>query len=232
MAASANSGSSATAATAELHVQSMQKSFLVSADMAHALHPNYPEKHDPALQPCLGGGMVIKSNVEQRYATNAASAFFFRAAGAQAAAAAAAASARPREGGIERRGGGLPVQEFAVPADCGCGSTIGPILAAATGIRTVDVGCAQWSMHSIRETMGSADVAYAVAHFRSVYENFVAIDATLAGDAASFLGGVSMVPTCGEVGGGAGGEGGSDTVGAAAAERVLFPPRPVARSMF
>ena len=77
-------GHRADAAPAELHVQAAGKSFLVSADMAHAYHPNYPDKHDPALQPKLGGGMVIKTNLEQRYATSAVSAFFFRAAGAKA----------------------------------------------------------------------------------------------------------------------------------------------------
>ena len=110
----------------EAHVRALQKSFMVSADMAHALHPNYPEVHDPALQPTLGGGMVIKTNLEQRYATSAVSGFFFRACGAK----------------VDPP---LPFQEYAVPADCPCGSTIGPVLSAATGIRCVDVGPAQWS---------------------------------------------------------------------------------------
>jgi len=71
-------------------------SFIVSADMAHACHPNYAEKHDPGLQPKIHGGLVIKHNVNQRYATNATSAFIFREAAKRA---------------------GLPVQEFAVKAD-------------------------------------------------------------------------------------------------------------------
>ena len=129
--AASSSGASA-ALPHEAHVRAVQRSFLVSADMAHALHPNYPEKHDPALQPTLGGGMVIKTNLEQRYATSAVSGFFFRACAAKA------------EGEEE-----LPFQEYAVPADCPCGSTIGPVLSAATGIRCVDVGPAQWSMHSV-----------------------------------------------------------------------------------
>ena len=66
-----------------------------------------------------------------------------------------------------------------MPADCPCGSTIGPVLSAATGIRCVDVGPAQWSMHSVRETMGVADVQYTIDHFKSVFEHFPAVDAEL-----------------------------------------------------
>ena len=77
--AAAGAGAGAAPFMAELQVRSMQKSFLVSADMAHALHPNFPEKHDPELQPTLGAGVVIKHNTEQRYATSAVSAYFFRA---------------------------------------------------------------------------------------------------------------------------------------------------------
>ena len=61
----------------------------------------------------------------------------------------------------------------------GCGSTIGPIVASGTGIRTIDVGCPQWSMHSAREVMGTDDVIHAVRIFRSAYENYSAVDANL-----------------------------------------------------
>ena len=110
-------------------MRSLRKSFVVSIDMAHGLHPNYAGKHDPAMAPRFNGGLVIKHNANQRYATSAVSASLFREVGRKA---------------------GLPVQEFAVRADAACGSTIGPILSTLSGILTVDVGTPQFSMHSIR----------------------------------------------------------------------------------
>ena len=118
--------------------RALQSSFLVSADMAHALHPNYPDRHDACHAPRLGAGFVLKHNANQRYATTAASATLFRAV-AEAA--------------------GAPTAEFAVRSDMGCGSTIGPILASGLGLRTVDVGLPQLAMHSIREMCAVADVA-------------------------------------------------------------------------
>jgi aspartyl aminopeptidase len=85
----------------------------------------------------MNHGMVIKTNSNQRYATNGISGFIIRE--------------------IARRAGLPPVQEFVVRQDCACGSTIGPIISANTGIRTIDMGCPQLSMNSIRETMGVAD---------------------------------------------------------------------------
>lgn len=85
----------------------------------------------------MNHGMVIKTNSNQRYATNGVSGFIIRE--------------------IARRAGLPPVQEFVVRQDCACGSTIGPIISANTGIRAIDMGCPQLSMHSIRETMGVAD---------------------------------------------------------------------------
>ncbi|CAI7757905.1 unnamed protein product [Closterium sp. NIES-53] len=106
--------------------RSLRASFLVSADMAHALHPNYPEKHEERHQPRMGAGMVVKHNANQRYATNLVSSFLFKHLAAKH---------------------GLPCQSFVVRNDMGCGSTIGPILASGLGIRTVDVGIPQLSMH-------------------------------------------------------------------------------------
>jgi aspartyl aminopeptidase len=77
----------------------------------------------------------------------------------------------------------VPFQEFAIRSDLACGSTIGPIIAANTGMRAVDVGAPMLSMHSIREMCGTDDVGYAVTHFRAVYERFSAIDAELTVDA-------------------------------------------------
>ncbi|CAM9596379.1 unnamed protein product [Ascophyllum nodosum] len=158
-------GSTALAETpAEVVMESVvRRSFLVSADMAHALHPNYSERHDPALGPAMHGGMVLKHNANQRYATNAVTAFLFRELGERA---------------------GLPTQEFAVKSDSGCGSTIGPILSALSGIRTVDVGSPQLSMHSIREMMGVDDALHGYEHLKAVLENFFDLDAQLKVDAA------------------------------------------------
>ena len=110
-------------------MRSLRKSFVVSIDMAHALHPNYTAKHDPTMAPKINGGLVIKHNANQRYATNAISASMFRQFGKLA---------------------GVPVQEFSVKSDSGCGSTIGPIISTLSGILTVDCGSPQFSMHSIR----------------------------------------------------------------------------------
>lgn len=122
-------------------VRLVQSSCMLSCDNAHALHPNFPDKHDAAHGPAINGGPVIKVNANQRYATNSATAALFR------------DLCREAE---------VPVQTFVTRADMGCGSTIGPITATALGVPTLDVGVPQWAMHSIRETAGSKDVDYLV----------------------------------------------------------------------
>lgn len=117
----------------------MARSLLVSCDNAHALHPNYPDKHDENHGPKINAGPVIKVNANQRYATSSETSALF--AGFCAAA-------------------GVPCQRFVVRSDMGCGSTIGPIAATRLGVRVVDVGAPQWAMHSIRETAGSLDAWY------------------------------------------------------------------------
>lgn len=131
--------------------KAVQKSLLVSADMAHCLHPNYMDKHDANHQPKMHKGLVIKHNANQRYATNAVTAFLFRQIGKKH---------------------NIPVQDFVVRNDMACGSTIGPILASGVGIRTVDVGAPQLSMHSIREMCGVDDVGYSYQHFKAFYQEF------------------------------------------------------------
>lgn len=111
-------------------------SFLVSADMAHGVHPNYADKHDPEHAPKLNGGPVLKIHSEWRYVTDAESCAVFRAICADAE---------------------VPLQEFVSRTDLRCGSTIGPIVAADLGMRGIDVGTAIWGMHSVRETGGAAD---------------------------------------------------------------------------
>ncbi|XP_047157261.1 probable aspartyl aminopeptidase [Vigna umbellata] len=138
-----------------------QRSYLVSADMAHALHPNYMEKHEANHQPKLHGGLVIKNNANQRYATNAVTSFYFR------------------EIATKHN---LPVQDFVVRNDMSCGSTIGPILASGVGIRTVDVGAPQLSMHSIREICAVDDVKYSYEHFKAFYQEFSHLDGKMVVD--------------------------------------------------
>jgi len=114
------------------------RSCLVSADMAHAVHPNYADRHEPGHRPVVGRGPVLKTNVNQSYATDGESG------------ALVAKLCRDR---------GVPLQHFVSRSDLGCGSTIGPISAARTGMRTVDVGNPMLAMHSCRELAGSGDVA-------------------------------------------------------------------------
>jgi len=119
--------------------RALAKSFLVSADMAHAVHPARADLHDGVHLPRINGGPVVKTNANQRYATDAATGALFRT--------------------LCRRAD-VPCQEFAMRQDLPCGSTIGPISAAGLGVPTVDVGNPMLSMHSIREMAGSRDAAY------------------------------------------------------------------------
>ncbi|MGO2414270.1 MULTISPECIES: M18 family aminopeptidase [Cobetia] len=116
----------------------VQRSLMISCDNAHAVHPNFADKHDAGHGPKLNAGPVIKVNANQRYATNSVTASLFR--------------ELCREQNV-------PVQTFVSRADMGCGSTIGPITASEVGVPTLDIGLPQWGMHSIRETAGSHDVA-------------------------------------------------------------------------
>ena len=124
------------------------KSFLVSADMAHAIHPNHVDKHEANHQPILGGGPVIKINANQSYATDGQSWARFE--------------SYAREAGVA-------TQRFVVRSDMGCGSTIGPITAAAIGIQTVDVGNPMLSMHSCREMAAASDVPKMIATMRAFF---------------------------------------------------------------
>jgi aspartyl aminopeptidase len=116
--------------------QACARSTCVSADMAHAVHPNYASKHEPRHKPMLNGGPIIKTNTQQRYATTAATAAMF------------AELCRDED---------VPVQQYAVRTDMPCGSTIGPITSTLLGIPTVDAGNPTLSMHSAREMGGSRD---------------------------------------------------------------------------
>ena len=114
----------------------LAQSFFISADMAHGWHPNFPSAYEPCHKALVNGGPVIKSNANQRYSTDAATAARFMAICAEA---------------------GVPCQQYAHRTDLGCGSTIGPIIAARLGVPSVDVGAPMWAMHSIRESAGVQD---------------------------------------------------------------------------
>jgi aspartyl aminopeptidase len=135
-------------AQAEAWPRAVSRSFLVSADMSHAVHPNHTDRHDPQHGPRLNRGLVIKHNANQSYATNGATAADLRAL---------------------CRAAGYAAQEFVVRTDLPCGSTIGPIVSSQLGIRTVDVGAPMLSMHSCREVAGSLDVHLAVETYRRVF---------------------------------------------------------------
>jgi aspartyl aminopeptidase len=122
--------------TDEAKARMIAKSMLISADNAHAVHPNYPDKHDNSHGPALNRGPVIKLNANQRYASNGETSSIFSQLCEQE---------------------DVPVQRFVVRSDMACGSTIGPITAANIGVKTVDIGVPQLSMHSIRELAGSKD---------------------------------------------------------------------------
>jgi len=134
----------------------LRKSFCLSVDQAHAVHPNYASKHEKEHSPQMNHGLVIKRNSNQRYATNGITGLIVRE--------------------IARRTDLPPPQEFIVRNDCACGSTIGPIISAKTGIRTIDIGCPQWSMHSIRETMGICDLTNGLDLFKAFFQNFREVD--------------------------------------------------------
>lgn len=128
--------------------RAMARSFFISADMAHAYHPNFPAGYEPNHKVMVNGGPVIKSNVNQRYSSNAETSARFMGYCEQA---------------------GVPFQQYAHRGDLGCGSTIGPMVAAQLGIATVDVGSPMWAMHSARESAGAQDHAYMIAALTAAY---------------------------------------------------------------
>ncbi|RNF26526.1 putative aspartyl aminopeptidase, putative,metallo-peptidase, clan MH, family M20 [Trypanosoma conorhini] len=126
-------------------------SFLISVDGAHALHPNYKDKHEENHRPLLHRGPVIKYNANMRYATNGATAAVVKSIAKEAS---------------------IPMQEFCVPNDSPCGSTIGPIISSLSGIRTVDIGNPMLSMHSVREMCGTTDISHLVNFIEAFFTRY------------------------------------------------------------
>ncbi|TVP53204.1 MAG: M18 family aminopeptidase [Halomonadaceae bacterium] len=116
--------------------RAMAASMMISADNAHAVHPNFADRHEASHGPILNQGPVIKINNNQRYASNSRTAALYRQLSEQLK---------------------LPCQSFVVRSDMACGSTIGPLTAANLGVKTLDIGVPQLAMHSIRELAGSLD---------------------------------------------------------------------------
>ncbi len=136
----------ASGLTIDERARALAHSTCISSDMAHAVHPNYVDRHEPGHRPIPNGGPVLKVNANQRYATSAVGGARFRAA-------------------CERAE--VPMQVFVSKNSQPCGSTIGPITATRLGIETIDVGCAMLSMHSARELCGAADADLFVAALTS-----------------------------------------------------------------
>ncbi len=125
-------------------------SFFISADMAHAYQPNFPNAYEPNHRVMVNAGPVIKTNANQRYSTNADTAARFITLCESA---------------------DVPYQNYTHRTDLGCGSTIGPIVAASLGIASVDVGSPMWAMHSLRESAGVQDVAYMIKVMKAAFNS-------------------------------------------------------------
>ena len=129
----------------------LHNSMFLSVDMAHGVHPNYPEKHQINHMPKFHEGIVLKWNANQRYMTDAIGAAIVKEIAKMA---------------------NIQIQEFIVRNDSACGSTIGPMVASKLGIKTIDMGVAQLSMHSIREFCGVVDVLKYRDLFSEFYRSF------------------------------------------------------------
>ncbi|MES1989012.1 MAG: M18 family aminopeptidase, partial [Pseudomonadota bacterium] len=134
----------------ESKLRALAQSFFVSADMAHAYHPNHASAYEPCHHVLVNKGPVIKTNANQRYSTSAESAARFITLCESA---------------------GVPYQQYSHRTDLGCGSTIGPIVASNLGVTSVDVGSPMWAMHSLRESAGVLDHSYMIAVLKALFKS-------------------------------------------------------------
>lgn len=134
----------------EARLRALAKSFFISADMAHAYHPNHPGAYEPCHHVQVNKGPVIKTNANQRYSTNADTAARFI---------------------MLCESANVPYQQYAHRTDLGCGSTIGPIIASGLGVASVDVGSPMWAMHSIRESAGVLDQSYMINVLQAMFKS-------------------------------------------------------------
>ena len=135
--------------------RALASSFMISADNAHAVHPNYPGKADPVNRPCINGGIVLKHSANQKYTTDGVTAAVFRS--------------------ICRKAG-VPCQDFANRSDIPGGSTLGNLSIAQAAMRTVDIGLPQLAMHSSYETAGVKDTEYLIQALRTFYSSDIRAD--------------------------------------------------------
>jgi aspartyl aminopeptidase len=152
---------------ATAYEQTLSSSFLLSADMAHAVHPNYGGKYEADHRPQINQGPVIKINANARYATNSPGITLLQ------------EVARKASKRVDDDVEGVPLQLFVVRNDSSCGSTIGPMLSAHLGARTLDLGNPQLAMHSIRETAGTTDVHHAIRLFTSFFQHYSSLEKTI-----------------------------------------------------
>lgn len=131
-------------------VRVIDRSLMISADNAHGIHPNFMDRHDENHGPLLNRGPVIKVNANQRYATTSETSAIFR---------------------VLCEDADVPVQIFVARTDMGCGSTIGPVVSAEVGVKTIDVGVPVFGMHSIRELAGSSDAWYLYSALSTFYRH-------------------------------------------------------------
>ncbi|KAJ6235059.1 aspartyl aminopeptidase [Anaeramoeba flamelloides] len=136
----------------------LRNSFLMSADNAHAVHPNYSSYHESRHQCKMNAGPVFKTNLNGKYTTQVVSGFIIK---------------------EIARFNKIPVQDFVVRNDSGCGSTIGPALSTQLGLNAIDIGVPQWGMHSIRETAGTLDLFYIMKLFVYFYNQYSQVSATI-----------------------------------------------------
>lgn len=150
--------SSVPGSSREDYFRAIHRSLMISADMAHAVHPNYSDKHHPQHQPRIHEGIVLKLNANQRYMTDSVG----------------VAILRTLCNRVE-----VPLQDFIVKNDSLCGSTIGPMMASKAGIKTIDIGAPSLAMHSIREMMGVVDLIYYKKLFAVFFDQYTELSESL-----------------------------------------------------